>query len=476
MAANDNGGSGSARRPNGNDTRRATKEWDPWLVVPETGPSTASRACIFCGWNPVFVRKRAFGHFGYNQRTGTERCKKIPFAVLQKFRACQGVVPKGMTFEETYAVPEGPVPMEEEVLQPTGGVDENKEEEPSATNEPLNPLPDSVESTPTVIERRSTPTMSRQMSMDESMQIALRVNLDKMWASFFYEANIAFNVARHPAFIKAVKETAASGLRYQPPSFNALRTKWIEPKRVEVAKMVSDRTKHSIENYGATICSDGWSDTNSRPLLNVMLVCPAGDVFLGSVDTSGEKKDITYTTNTMAQYIEEVGPQNIVQLCTDNAAVMTGAMRSLQERYPHMYMQGCAAHILDLLLEDWAKEARVKQIVKRCSQIVKFIKKYHVTLALFRKYSPTKALRLPNKTRFAVNFLMVSRVVECKQALVRVIMDETFTPFEESLFQRQNGILLRERARKAREDIHLESFWIECDNFIHMVEPVLDAL
>ena len=74
--------------------------------------------------------------------------------------------------------------------------------------------------------------------MDESMQIALRVNLDKMWASFFYEANIAFNVARHPAFIKAVKETAASGLRYQPPSFNALRTKWIEPKRVEVAKMV----------------------------------------------------------------------------------------------------------------------------------------------------------------------------------------------------------------------------------------------
>jgi len=37
-----------------------------------------------------------------------------------------------------------------------------------------------------------------------------------------------------------------------------------------------------------------------------MLVCLAGDVFLESVDTTGERKDIAYTMKAIAQYIEEV--------------------------------------------------------------------------------------------------------------------------------------------------------------------------
>jgi len=50
------------------------------------------------------------------------------------------------------------------------------------------------------------------MSMDEALQLAQRQKLNKMWASFFYEANIAFNIARHPTFINVVKEMAAFGL------------------------------------------------------------------------------------------------------------------------------------------------------------------------------------------------------------------------------------------------------------------------
>jgi hypothetical protein len=83
---------------------------------------------------------------------------------------------------------------------------------------------------------------------------------------------------------------------------------------------------------------------------------------------------------------------------------------------------------------------------------------------------------MPSQTRFAVNFLMISRVVECKSALIRVIMDETYVQFEASLDRRQNGDILSARARIARNDIHSESFWLECDNFLHMVEPVIIAL
>ena len=59
--------------------------------------------------------------------------------------------------------------------------------------------------------------------------------------------------------------------------------------------------------------------------MNVMLVCPIGDILLGLVESTRANKNIAYTTETITRYIEQVGPANIVQVCTDNASIMTGA-------------------------------------------------------------------------------------------------------------------------------------------------------
>jgi hypothetical protein len=53
--------------------------------------------------------------------------------------------------------------------------------------------------------------------------------------------------------------------------------------------------------------------------------------------------------------VAKVGSHNVVQICTDNAAAMANAGRTVMQSNPHMYVQGCAAHCLDLLLEDWSK-------------------------------------------------------------------------------------------------------------------------
>ena len=38
-----------------------------------------------------------------------------------------------------------------------------------------------------------------------------RKELDEKWAMFFYESNMAFNVARHLAFVAAVKALSTVG-------------------------------------------------------------------------------------------------------------------------------------------------------------------------------------------------------------------------------------------------------------------------
>ena len=85
---------------------------------------------------------------------------------------------------------------------------------------------------------------------------------------------------------------------------------------------------------------------------------------------------------------------------------MLGAVDKVIETYPHIYKQGCAAHTLDLLLEDWAKIPQFKDLIAKAKRVCLFVRNHHVTLALFREFSHNKMLLMPANTRFACNFIM----------------------------------------------------------------------
>ena len=76
----------------------------------------------------------------------------------------------------------------------------------------------------------------RQQLMVDSYNVAKRKELDEKWATFFYQANVPFNVARNPAFIEAVRATSLAKFKYKPPTYYQLRTNFIEPKRLQIQK------------------------------------------------------------------------------------------------------------------------------------------------------------------------------------------------------------------------------------------------
>lgn len=61
-----------------------------------------------------------------------------------------------------------------------------------------------------------------------------------------------------------------------------------------------------------------------------------------------------YIYSHIAQAIEEVGPQNVVQVITDNAANCKAMGDLVMENYPTIFWTPCAAHSIDLLIEDIA--------------------------------------------------------------------------------------------------------------------------
>jgi predicted adenine nucleotide alpha hydrolase (AANH) superfamily ATPase len=112
----------------------------------------------------------------------------------------------------------------------------------------------------------------RQQEFTKAYHITKHKELDEKWTAFFYESNVAFNVARHPAFVAVVKATSTAGFDYTPPSYHAMRTKHIKPKVKQVKAEIEKAMKQSIALYGATICSNGWDNIIHRPLMKVMLV------------------------------------------------------------------------------------------------------------------------------------------------------------------------------------------------------------
>jgi hypothetical protein len=154
-----------------------------------------------------------------------------------------------------------------------------------------------------------------------------------------------------------------------------------------------------------------------------MLVSPGIEQFLGAVDTTGYPKTAEDQASIMEKYIEEVGPQNIVQICTGNASPMKAAADIITDKYPHIYFQGCAVYAMNLLLEDWRKATWMKEVVKKSRTIIKFIKRRHMPLAIFCKHEEKLSLVMSGKTRFGSNFLMVDRLLQVRTALEQSVVD-----------------------------------------------------
>ena len=71
------------------------------------------------------------------------------------------------------------------------------------------PLQSSQSTVPSLREVDDAPTRElRQRSLPEGFNASTKEILDRVWMLAFYEANIPFNVVRHPTFIHAVHETA----------------------------------------------------------------------------------------------------------------------------------------------------------------------------------------------------------------------------------------------------------------------------
>jgi len=246
--------------------------------------------------------------------------------------------------------------------------------------------------------------------------------VDALWGRAFYGNGLSFRLINDPHFKAAVEATADFGENYKLPSLVSLHTTLLDKEKVLVVAEFKSFMA-SARSSKATITSDGWSDTQNRPLLNLLMVTPKGEKFLESVDTSGDTKDADFIAQVVGKAIEDVGAEIVVQVCMDSAVVCKAVGRKLEARFPHITFIPCTPHCLDLLLEDMGKLDWVSSVIAEARTALKFITNHHKSLAFFKSMSKLELLK-PGETRFATNFIMLQRMHEVKASLQQLVVSD----------------------------------------------------
>ena len=144
---------------------------------------------------------------------------------------------------------------------------------------------------------------------------------------------------------------------------------------------------------------DGWTDNRNKTLINFLVYSPMGTIFLKSIDASDQSKTADMLAREISHVIDYVGPENVVQVVTNNASNYVAAGRELCEKYPKIFWTPCAAHCIDLMLEDFNKHIfEVRDAVNDGRIITRFVYNHLAVLQLFNKFNNGREIIRPGAT------------------------------------------------------------------------------
>ncbi|KAH7284565.1 hypothetical protein KP509_34G060300 [Ceratopteris richardii] len=316
--------------------RKAGGEWEYVDKVKALPKGNWTCRCKFCGhiWDGGANRIRAhiLGLKGY----GVDKCAQAP----QKIReACRKLLAKSSQESGSCSNANVMHSHEDIVANESANIDDHEE---TYVSQPCGD---------TSTFHASQKRRASQGPLQKAWEAQARADADKALRRFFFAEDIPFWKVRSPYFLDMVSAIGRVGSSYKPPSYHLLRTRHLcDEVRFIEGDLLKFREKW--KRFGCSIVCDGWSDVRNRPIINIMVSCIYGSMFLRSVDTSGEVKTGEYIFEILKEAIKDVGPENVVQVCMDNATNCVRAGSLVEQEFPHIFYTRCTCHCIDLLFED----------------------------------------------------------------------------------------------------------------------------
>ncbi|KAL9660919.1 hypothetical protein QQ045_025738 [Rhodiola kirilowii] len=306
--------------------------WGHYKEIVEDGGKTAL-LCIYCN---KIIRGGVINRFKYHlagEKGQVERCKVVSADIQHQMRqSIDAVRSKKRRVQEEY---EDSYPIHEQALATPTTYQKGKKSDPHISNYFM----------PITI-AGAQPTIKSVMQSKEVME-----KCDISISKWMIDASVLLN---------------AHGSWYKAPNFYRVHRHLLNHWVGEVSKLV-DSYRNIWEKTGCTLVAEGWTDRSRRTLINFLVYCPKGTIFLKSVYASDVSKTAEMLYTLFKEVILYVGAKNIVHIVTNNAANYVAAGRLLKGEFPKLFWSPYAAHCINLMFQDIEKLAEVSEAVTRAA-------------------------------------------------------------------------------------------------------------
>ncbi|CAN0912635.1 hypothetical protein LINGRAPRIM_LOCUS566 [Linum grandiflorum] len=158
---------------------------------------------------------------------------------------------------------------------------------------------------------------------------------------------------------------------------------------------------------------------------NMLVNSPKGSVFIESLDTSSFSKNTQKVFEMLDDAVEKVGEENVLQIITDNTSAYKAAGTKLMEKRKHLFWTPCAAHCLDLMLEDLEKQLPIhKTTINKGRKITNFIYGRSMLISIMKEFTKDQDLIRHAVTRFATAYLTLGCLSKHKGDLMSMFSSE----------------------------------------------------
>ncbi|XP_024990652.1 uncharacterized protein LOC112524943 [Cynara cardunculus var. scolymus] len=214
-----------------------------------------------------------------------------------------------------------------------------------------------------------------QQTINAVVRKELRDKACTQIARWFYDADIPFNAATYDSFSVMIEAIGQFGPGMKPPSMYELRVLLLNQEVKTVEEEVKEHKKEWAQK-GGSILSDGWRDSVvQKDIINFMVNSPRG--------------------------------------------------KMLEATRKHLYWTPCAAHCIDLMLEDIGKQIpQMKSCLKKAMFANGYIYNFVGLVNLMRKFTNQRNLHRPAITRFATSFITLLQFHKQKNNLRKMVASQ----------------------------------------------------
>nr|XP_011470559.1 PREDICTED: uncharacterized protein LOC101302707 [Fragaria vesca subsp. vesca] len=262
-------------------------------------------------------------------------------------------------------------------------------------------------------------------SLDGSKKMKQQNMNDSLFKERTHNVHLWLDGCMKPAFLSMpLRMIASRGLWKRLGNLARVTNHQPNPLLKEEVERTKGLLKRQEEEWAKNDCSmmtDAWSDWKRRSIMNLCVNCAEGIIFVSSKEPLDESHTGKYIFEYVDKCIEEIRPQNVVQVVTDNASNNMAAGDLLKLKRPTIFWTSCATHTINLMLQGIDTQPKFKNVIDKAKSFTIYIYAHHKTLHLMRKYTKKIDTMRPGVTRFATAFLTLQSLIEKKIELRSMI-------------------------------------------------------